>query len=126
MKLTYLTVTLGLAVGGWWIVLVGSELNATLVGTGVGIAWAIQAVSFWVLVSALERGGSAVGPWIAGMAGRAAGLVALWLLAVGVGLSGIELVVPYALALLAFLLLEAVWLAVGTNALYPKRKSTET
>jgi len=125
MKPAYLLVTFGLAAGGWWIVRVGSELDPVLVGSGVATAWTIQAISFWVLMSALERGGSVVGPWIGGMAGRAAGLVTLWLVAVGTGLSGIELVVPYAFALLAFLLLEAAWLAVSTNALYPKRKSTE-
>jgi len=126
MRLAYPLVTLALAAGGWWATRFGSGLDPVLVAAGLASAWVIQVISLQVLVSALERGGSVVGPWVGGMAGRAGGLVVLWLVAIAAGLSGVDLVVTYAFALLAFLLLEAVWLAVSTgNVLHPKRKSTE-
>lgn len=122
MRPAYLLVTLALALGAWWVTRLGSGLDPVLVATGLVVAWVIQAVGFWTLTAALERGGSALGPWVGGMAARAAGLVVLWLIALGAGLPGIDLVATYAFALLAFLLLEAAWLAVGGgNLLHPRK-----
>jgi len=126
MKPAYLLVTLGLAVGGWLVLTRATNLDGPLVGIGLGAAWVIQGVGFWILTTALERGGSVVVPWVLGMAARIGGLAILWVAAVATDEKGFDLVVPYALALLVFLLLEAGWLAVRTGSgLKPKQKSTE-
>ena len=115
MRPAYVLVTLVLAIGGWWVTQNGTGLDPVLVATGLAAAWVIQAIGFWTLTAALERGGSAMRAWVGGMVARTAGLAALWLIAVRNGLPGVDLVATYAFAVITFVLLEAVWLAVSTG-----------
>ena len=108
---TYLGVTLLLSLLAlsvvWW------ARGAVPVGITAGVlsAWAVQGVSFWKLVEALDRGVSAVRVWVGGIAARASGLVlavvagALW------PVGGGEVPFSYGVTLLVLLLLEAVWLS---------------
>ena len=125
MRPSYLSITLALAAGAWWAVSREGTLDPTLAGIGLAVAWLIQAVAFVTLTRALESGGSAVRPWVLGMTARGAGLAVLWIAARAIGIDGFDLVVPYALALLAFLLLEAGWLAASSSS-RPQSKSTST
>ena len=89
--------------------------DAKSVAAGLIFAWAVQAASFWPLAGALEAGRPVVVPWVAGMAARFGGLASLWAVSALSG-RGREAVLAYAFALVTFLLLEAVWLAVVTRA----------
>jgi hypothetical protein len=88
------------------------------VAVGLGFAWAVQAASFWPLAGALEARRPVVVPWAAGMAARFGGLASLWAISALSG-RGREAVLAFAFALVAFLLLEAVWLAVVTRGAIP-------
>lgn len=92
--------------------------DAKSVAVGLVFGWAVQAASFWPLAGALEAGRPVVVPWVAGMAARFGGLAALWAVSALSG-RGSEAVVAYAFALVTFLLLEAVWLAVVTRGAIP-------
>ena len=103
-------------VGGVAATIGGADL--TSVAVGLVFAWAVQAASFWPLAGALEAGRPVVIPWVAGMAARFGGLAALWAVSALSG-RGREAVMAYAFALVTFLLLEAVWLAVVTRGAIP-------
>jgi hypothetical protein len=110
-RAAYLVVTLFIAVAGWAATVAGG-FEPVAVGVGVGAAWTIQAGSFWVLAGGLARGDRVLRVWAGGMASRVGGLLLLWIGAWLAGAPAREPVVAYAFALVAFLLLEAGWLAV--------------
>jgi hypothetical protein len=83
------------------------------------MAWAVQAASFWPLAGALEAGRPATSAWVAGMAARFGGLAILWGLSVLLG-RGRNAVLAYAFALVTYLLLEAVWLALTARSAPPE------
>jgi len=113
-RAAYLALT-GIAaiVGGSAATIGGADAKS--VAAGLIFAWAVQAASFWPLAGALEAGRPVVVPWVAGMAARFGGLASLWAVSALSG-RGREAVLAYAFALVTFLLLEAVWLAVVTRA----------
>lgn len=106
----YLAVTgLGTTAAGlaWWVV--GPD-HALPVALGLGTAWVLQAPAFWILAGRLARGEDAFRAWVGGIGARFGGLAVL---AVAGGVdeaSGKALLLAYGAAVLAQLLLEAVWL----------------
>jgi hypothetical protein len=84
------------------------------VAIGAGVAWIVQSFSFWVLAGGLESGRKIVRVWVAGMGARFGVGVALWGLAALAGAPTRALMISYGMALVAFLLMEAGWLAVTT------------
>ena len=114
MKRTgYLWVTLALAVGGVAAAIVGGH-PAVPVAIGAGIAWTVQAGSYWLLATGLERGESITRVWAVGMATRFGTGILVWGLAMLAGAPTRALMIAYGMALVVFLLLEAGWLAVTT------------
>lgn len=110
----YLAVTLLLTVAGTIAAVVGGHPVAS-VGLGAGIAWGVQAASFWLLAGRLERGEAVMRVWIAGIASRFGSGVLVWLVAALAGAPTRELMIAYGLALAVFLIVEAGWLAVVTS-----------
>lgn len=110
----YLAVTLLLVVATAVAAAVGGR-PVVPIGTGAGIAWVVQGVSFWPLAGRLERGETAVRLWVAGIAARFGVGVLVWALAALAGAPTRELMVAYGLALAVFLIVEAAWLAVATS-----------
>ena len=84
------------------------------VAIGAGTAWLVQAFSFWILAGGLESGKKITRVWIAGMGARFGVGIAVWGLAALAGAPTRTLMIAYGMALVAFLLLEAGWLAVTT------------
>lgn len=110
-----LTLALALGAGGWIAEVAGApELNNAAM-LGAGLAWVVQAASFWKLAGAILNGRSAMGPWAGGMAARGGGLLLLWLFAGQYGDGGRVVAVAYGLTLLVFLLLEALVLWRGST-----------
>lgn len=110
----YVAVAAGLAGVGWAAAVTG---GASPAGTalGLGLAWAIQAASFWPLAGALADGRPAVAAWVGGMSARVGGLALLWAATALAGGRGRTVVLAYAFALVAYLILEAAWLAIATR-----------
>jgi hypothetical protein len=110
-RLGYLALTLALLAAGSAAVLASGSARSGLLITGALVAWLIQAPAYWVLLDRLERGLDATRPWLAGMAARFGGLgllaVASWTTRLPLG----PVAVSYVIAMIAFLILEAVWLA---------------
>jgi hypothetical protein len=109
----YIWVTLALAAGGVVAAIVGGH-PAMPVAAGVGIAWIVQAASFWLLAVGLESGEPITRVWVTGMASRFGIGVLVWGLVTLAGAPTRALMIAYGLALVVFLLLEAGWLAVTT------------
>ena len=109
----YLAVTLVLTVAGTVAAAVGGH-TALPVGVGTGLAWCVQAASFWLLAGSLQRGEPVMRVWVAGIASRFGVGVVVWLLAALAGAPTRELMMAYGLALAVFLIVEAGWLAVAT------------
>ncbi len=109
----YLLVTLLVCVAGAVAAIVGGH-PALAVVTGAGVAWMVQAVSFWLLAGGLERGEVVTRMWVAGIAGRFGAGILLWVLAALAGAPTQALMIAYGMALVAFVLLEAGWLTVVT------------
>jgi hypothetical protein len=110
----YLAVTLLLTVVAIVAFSVGGHAGGAI-AVGAGIAWGVQAGSFWLLAGRLERGGPALRVWVLGIVLRFGVGLFVWLLAVLAGAPTRELMVAYGLALAAFLMVEAGWLAVATS-----------
>lgn len=112
-RLGYLGASLGLLAGGSAVAwATAPDRQAGWLAGGVA-AWLIQAPAYWVLVGRLEGGLDATGPWLAGIGARFGGLA---LLAVGswaLGLPMGPVALAYGIAMVAFLILEATWLAVS-------------
>jgi hypothetical protein len=109
----YLAVTLFVAAAGTVAAAIGGH-PVLPVAAGVSVAWIVQAPSFWVLAGGLERGDPITRAWLAGIAGRFGAGVLLWALVALAGAPTRALMIAYGMALVAFLLLEAGWLAVAT------------
>ncbi len=109
----YLLVTLLLCVVGAVAAIVGGHPALSVV-TGAGVAWIVQAVSYWFLAGGLERGEAVMRMWVTGIAGRFGAGILLWVLAALAGAPTQVLMIAYGMALVAFVLLEAGWLAVAT------------
>lgn len=110
-RLGYLVLTLGLLLVGSAVVLASGSARSGLLIAGALVAWLIQAPAYWILLDRLERGLDATRPWLAGMAARFGGLallaVASWTTPLTLG----PVAVSYVIAMIAFLILEAAWLA---------------
>lgn len=109
----YVWVTLALAAAGVIAAIAGGH-PAVSVAIGAGVAWGVQAGSFWLLASGLERGESITRVWAAGMVARLGIGILVWGLAMLAGSPTRALMIAYGMALVVFLLLEAGWLAVMT------------
>jgi len=118
-RAAYVGVTLALAVAGSTAAIVGGRAALPVV-LGVGLAWAVQAVSFWLLAGGLAAGAVVTGLWIGGIAARLGTGVVLWALAALAGAPTRTLMTGYGLALVAFLVLEAGWLAIATAERGPR------
>ncbi len=97
---------------------IASGVAASGIAAGLALAWAVQAASFWPLAGALEAGRPATNAWVAGMAARFGGLAVLWGLSAMLG-RGRNAVLAYAFAMVTYLLLEAVWLALTARSAPP-------
>jgi len=109
----YLWLSLAAATAGVVAAIVGGR-PALPVVLGAGSAWIVQAASFWALAGGLQRGERVTRAWVAGIAGRFGAGVLVWALAALAGAPTRDLMIAYGMALVAFLLLEAGWLAVTT------------
>ncbi|MEJ2547985.1 MAG: hypothetical protein P8125_09230 [Gemmatimonadota bacterium] len=112
--------TTGLMAVAGALAAVAAGIPAPGVAAGLSMAWAVQAASFWPLAGALEAGRPATNAWIAGMAARFGGLALLWAFAALTG-RGRDAVLAYAFAIVTYLLLEAVWLALTARPAPPGR-----
>ena len=110
----YVAIAAGIA-GVAWAAAVSGGASAGDVALGLGLAWAVQAASFWPLAGALAAGRPALTAWVGGMSARVGGLAMLWAASALAGGRGRTVVLAYAFALVAYLMLEAVWLAVATR-----------
>lgn len=110
----WLAVSAGLAGAGWAAAVTGGA-GAREAAIGLSLGWAVQAAAFWPLAGALAAGRPATAAWIGGMTARAGGLAVLWALSALSGGRGRTVVLAYAFALVAYLMLEAAWLAVATR-----------
>jgi len=109
----YLGVTLGLLAGGSAVVLATApDRRAGWLAGGVA-AWLVQAPAYWVLVGRLESGLDATGPWLGGIGARFGGLALLAAGSWALGLPMGPVALAYGIAMVAFLILEAIWLAVS-------------
>ena len=109
--LGYLGVTFGLLAGASAVVLATApDRRAGWLAGGVA-AWLVQAPAYWVLVGRLEGGLDATGPWLGGIGARFGGLALLAAGSWALGLPTGPVALGYAIAMLAFLILEAIWLA---------------
>lgn len=90
------------AAAGW-----GAPRNVAIGALG---AWFLQAVAFWCLAGALERREDATRTWVLGIGARFGGLVLAFVADLAAG-AGHDLPLAFGVAILVFLLLEAVWLA---------------
>lgn len=110
-RLGYLAFTWALlAVGSAAVLASGSARSGSLI-IGALVAWLIQAPAYWVLLDRLERGLDATRPWLVGMAARFGGLALLAVVSWTTRLPLGPVAVAYVVAMIAFLLLEAAWLA---------------
>ncbi len=107
--MAYLIVTLVLGVAGAAVVGSGGG-SAETVAVGIGTAWLIQAVAFWMLWGALTGRRRVIPVWIGGMVARAGAIPVLWIASRAGRWSSRELLTAYVLAILIFLLMEAAWL----------------
>lgn len=112
-RVAYLLVTAVLGAVGVWVAHTMGLAPAGAMALGVGAAWLIQAVAFWTLVGALATGRRVIPIWVGGMLARAGGIAVLWVAAQAGQLSSRDLLFSYVFAILAFLLVEAAWLAIG-------------
>ncbi len=80
------------------------------IAAGAVSAWAVQAVAFWRLVTALDAREDATRVWVAGIVARVGGLVVAGVAAAATG-TGSALPASYGLTMLVLLLLEAAWLS---------------
>jgi hypothetical protein len=110
-RLAYLAATLGLlALGSGYVMATGAERAFPWIAGGL-TAWLIQAPAYWVLVDRLERGLDATRPWFAGMGARLGGFAILAVASWVTDLPAGPIAAAYGMAMIAFLILEAVWLA---------------
>ena len=111
-RIGYLAATLGLlALGSGYLLATGTERRVAWV-TGGLTAWLIQAPAYWVLVGRLERGLDATRAWLAGMGARLGGFAVLAVASWVTDLPAGPIAAAYGMAMIAFLVLEAVWLAI--------------
>ncbi len=110
-RLGYLAVTFGLLAGGSAVVLATAPARPPGWLAGGVAAWLVQAPAYWVLVGRLEAGLDATGPWLGGIGARFGGLALLAAGSWALGLPTGPVALAYGIAMLAFLILEAIWLA---------------
>ncbi len=107
----YLALTLGLLLVGSAVVLASGSARSGLLVAGALVAWLVQAPAYWVLLDRLERGLDATRPWLVGIAARFGGLGLLAVASWTTSLPLAPVAVSYVIAMIAFLILEAAWLA---------------
>ena len=113
-RVAYLAVAAGLGAGASVAARGLGLADMEAVVLGVGTAWVVQAAAFWTLHRALTTRRRVIPIWVAGMVSRAGAIAVLWVAARAAQLSSRDLLVSYVIAILAFLILEAAWLAIGT------------
>lgn len=106
----YLAVTAALAAAGTAVALVLLRRAPGAVAAGIATAWVLQAPSFWRLAGAISRNEAAVRDWLGGIGLRLGGLALLAAVGGGPAWPRRDLALAYVATLLAYLLLEAVWL----------------
>ncbi|MFQ5678932.1 MAG: hypothetical protein ACE5HP_05690 [Gemmatimonadota bacterium] len=121
VRFTYLGATFLLTAGGLAVLVGRDGPSSGAVAAGVATAWVIQAVAFWKLLAVLYRGGSLLRVWAGGIGARAGGLVLAFAAGATSSLPTRWLLLGYGVEILALLLLEAAWLAVGN----PRRRGGE-
>lgn len=87
--------------------------DARSVGVALGLAWVLQAPAFWLLDRALDRQERVVPIWVGGMGVRLGGLAVAAVAGGRPGWERVDMVLAYAVAMVLFLTLEAVWLYRG-------------
>lgn len=106
----YLVVSAAATAAGaaaWWA---AAPEQGPAAAVGLGTAWAVQAPAFWVLAGRVARGERAVRPWVAGIAGRFGGLAVLAVAGEVTGGPRRIVLLAYAAAVFAQLVLESLWL----------------
>lgn len=83
------------------------------VAVALGLAWVLQAPAFWLLDRALDRQERVVPIWVGGMGVRLGGLAVAAVAGGRPGWERVDMVLAYAVAMVLFLTLEAVWLYRG-------------
>lgn len=119
-RIGYLVTTLGLlGLGGGYLLATGAERGIPWILGGVA-AWLIQAPAYWALVGRLEAGLDATRAWLAGMGARLGGFAVLAVASWVTDLPAGPIAAAYGMVMIAFLVLEAVWLAsFRSNAKQP-------
>ena len=114
------TVTVALLCGAVWIVAgaVGEESDLVL---GVSSAGVLQAALFWRLAGRLAVGRDATAAWVGGIAVRFGAFAIVSGLALGTTMLSRTFGLGFAFGLVAFVLLEALWLAVASRRIRPAK-----
>lgn len=106
----YLAVTAALGASGAATAFVVARGAPAAVAAGIAAAWVLQAPSFWRLAGAIGRNEDATRDWLGGIGLRLGGLALLAAAGGGPAWPRRDLALAYVATLLAYLLMEAVWL----------------
>lgn len=87
--------------------------DARSVAVALGLAWVLQSPAFWLLDRALERQERVVSIWVGGMGVRLGGLAVAAVAGGRPGWERVDMVLAYAVVMVLFLMLEALWLYRG-------------
>ena len=106
--------------GAVWIVsgAAGAEPDLAIGVVGAGV---LQSVLFWRLAGLLAGGRDATRAWVGGMALRFGTFAAVSGVALGTTLLSRAFGLGFAFGLIAFVLLEALWLAVASRRTRPAK-----
>jgi len=96
----------------------GAESDLAL---GVLTGGVLQAALFWRLAGLLAGGRNATGAWVAGIAVRFGAFAVVSGLALGTTMLSRAFGLGFAFGLIAFVLLEAFWLAVASRRTRPAK-----
>lgn len=96
----------------WWG---GASAGADPVQLAIAliIAWLAQGVAVWMLAARLATGSNAIGAWVSGIAMRLVALLFMWVL-YEQAVVGQVVALAFGLALVALVILEAIWLAASS------------
>lgn len=123
-RIGYLAACAVVAIGVWAGADAAGLGDARSLGAGSGLAWVLQAAAFSLLVRALERQERVVPVWIGGIGVRLGGLAVAAVAGGRPGWDRIDMVLAYAVTMVLFLMLEAVWLYRGAGGA-ARRAGTE-
>lgn len=109
-RAAYLAAAAVLGLGTGLALTASGAAGSAETAAGIGSAWLVQAVAWWVLTGDLAAGRDATRSWIGGMAARLGGLAVLAAAAGSAGLDRPTTLLAYAGAALGYLTMEAFWL----------------